>query len=274
MKNIEQIKARYIRYFAHRNYSKSEEKLTEQERCRCSSLAELWAYVESVVPEEHARYTIFDFDGYAITNGQGERDREWVMPTSVLISAKDTICRYCWGIGWGEVQEQRLKDSDGILKFLRQKSVMNKRAEKGNNVIVFGSSERPIGRTMVASIIMKEAIELRTTYHRRDHTYDWIDFPVLIDALTKDSLDLADYRSSNWLVVDNIQKERRSPAQATYLLDLIDPFFIERYSNNLPTILVFKFDIRNESLLMENKFGVGINRIIESKRTYRIPLSD
>jgi len=272
MENIEKIRAKYIRYFAHENYGKSEKNLTDKERKRCTSLAELWAYIEAVVPEEHAHYTICDFDGYAVNGDKSISD--WVMSPSVLLSAKDEICKYCWNISWEEVKKQELKSVSETMKFLRGRSVMNRRADKGNDVVIFGSSEKPIGRTMVASIIMKEAMELRTTYRRRDHTYDWIDFPVLMDALLQDSLDLGDYKSSNWLVVDNISRTRRSPAQTTLLLDYIDPFFIERHRNKLPTILVFKFDIRNESLLIGSKFGTGIGRIVESSRTYKIPLSD
>ena len=126
---------------------------------------------------------------------------------------------------------------------------------------------------MIASIIMKEAIRLRVTHRKRSHTYDWIDFSKLVQAIENKSNDLADYRSCDWLVVDNIQRKNRTAKQITFISDLIDPFFIDRYKNKQPTILVFKFDIRDKSLLMEQLLGVGINRIVESKRTYKIPLS-
>lgn len=270
MRNIENIKKRYIKLFAHKYYNKLESQLTDQEKDNCFSLAELWAYIYVVVPEEHSKYTIFDFDGY-ISNKSN--DRQNVISHPIALSAKDKICKYCWGIGWEEIKKQKAIDGGNIISFLRKRSIMMNRLKKGDNIVIFGTSEEPIGRTMLASIVMKEAIKLRVTHRDRKQTYDWIDFTKLFEAIFKDSNDLSDYRSCDWLVVDNIMSKFRSAKQTTLMIDLIDTFFIDRFNYRLPTILVFKFDIRDKSMMMEKRFGVGINRIIRSKRTYRIPLS-
>jgi hypothetical protein len=120
---------------------------------------------------------------------------------------------------------------------------------------------------------MKEAIKLRVTHGTRKHTYDWIDFNTLINAARQDSFDLADYRSCDFLVVDNIINTTRTVKQNTFIVDTIDPFFLGRFYNKLPTILVFKFNIDNPTVSIENKFGVGVNKIVESNRTCKIPLS-
>ena len=273
MKNIEKTKLGYIKLFAQELYSKASiSNLTDMEASVCSSLAEMWAYIYSVVPEDHSHFTIFDFMGYTLDKITQERNA--VMPASVALHAKNEICKYCWGMEWHTIKAHKAKmDKKTMMKFLRGHSKLDRRWKSGNNVAIYGSSSQPIGRTMVASIIMKEAIKLRATQGTRKHTYDWIDFNTLLSAAKKDSFDLADYRSCDFLVVDNITSTIRTVKQTTFIVDTIDPFFLGRFYNNLPTILVFKFNIDNPTESIENKFGVGINKIVESKRTCRIPLS-
>ena len=274
MKNIEKIKSGYIKLFAKELCGKdSVLKLTEEESSVCSSLAEFWAYVYSVVPEEHSHFTIFDFLGY--TFDKETKKRKAVMSPKVALGAKNEICRYCWDMDWQAIKNQKEKlDQKGMMKFLRERNVMDRRLRIGNNVAIHGRSSQPIGRTMVASIIMKEAIKLRVTCRARQHTYDWIDFNTLIDASVKDSFDLADYRSCDFLVVDNIINSFRTAKQTTFIIDMVDSFFNGRFYDRLPTILVFKFDIDNPAAAVEKNFGVGINKIIESSRTSRIKLSN
>lgn len=274
MKNIEKTKLGYIKLFAKEYYNrKSIADLTEKELLICSSLSEFWAYVYSVVPEEHGHFTIFDFLGYTLD--KTTNNKQVVIPSKIVLHAKNEISKYCWDMEWEAIKEKKDElDQKSIMKFLRKHSVMDLRLKWGNNIVIYGTSDQPIGRTMIASIIMKEAIKLRVTHNARRHTYDWIDFNTLMNAVKKDSFDLADYRSCDWLVIDNIISKYRSAKQTTLLIDLVDPFFIDRFNNRLPTILVFKFDVNNPAMMIEKSFGVGINRIIESKRTYNIPLSE
>lgn len=273
MKNIEKIKNNYLQLFSRECYNKAVEELNSNEMLVCSSLAEFWAYVYSVVPEEHGHYTIFDFVGCIVNKETNEKDV--TIPPRIALQAKNEICKYCWGMEWRDIEKhKKTLDDASIMKLLRERSIMERRIKNGNNIIIFGTSSRPIGRTMVASIITKEAIRLRVTKNNRQHTYDWIDFNTLIDAADKDSVDLADYRSCDWLVVDNIINKYTTVKQDSFFINMIDPFFIGRFNDRLPTVLVFKFDIRNPASKIESKFGVGINRIIESKRSYKIPLTE
>ena len=273
MKNIEKTKLGYTKLFAQELYGiDSISKLTEVESTVCSSLAEMWAYIYSVVPEEHSHFTIFDFMG--TTLDKITKEKKAVMPGIVALHAKNEICKYCWGMEWTAIKAHKEKmDKKTMMKFLRGQSKLDRRLKSGNNVAIYGASSQPIGRTMVASIIMKEAIKLRVTHGTRKHTYDWIDFNTLLAAARKDSFDLADYRSCDFLVVDNITSTFRTVKQNTFIVDMIDPFFLGRFYNRLPTILVFKFNVDNPVAMIENKFGVGINKIVESNRTYKIPLS-
>jgi DNA replication protein DnaC len=268
MENIEGIKKKYIEFFSKKYYSKEKEELTEIELNRCSLLAELWAYVYSVIPEGYGKYTIFNFDG----NIPGKANNRNIISNDIILSVREKICDYCWNLKWEEINKKKNKEES--FSFLRKNSAMMKRFHNGSNIVIFGSSEKPIGRTMLASIVMKEAIKLRITHLDRSQTYDWIDFSKLFNAIEKDSMDLSDYKSCDWLVVDNISRTMRSQKQTTLMVDLIDPFFIDRYRKKQPTILVFKFDIREKSSNIEKTFGVGINRIINSKRTLKIPLCE
>ncbi len=264
----------YTRLFAKQYYDKEDIfELSEAESNICESLAELWAYILSVVPEEHSQYTIFDFVGDIFD--KNTKQKKTVVSPEIVINAKNSICQYCWGLEWGVVKEQKEKLSyKEIMKFLRNRSIVHKRMDRGENIVIYGESSAPIGRTMLSSIVMKEIIKLRVTRKLRIHTYDWIDFNTLIDASVKDSLDLADYRSCDFLVIDNIIDCYRTVKQNTFITDHIDSFFIGRFEDKLPVILVFKFDIDNPNTSIENMLGVGVSRIVNSSRTFKIPLSE
>ena len=259
-----------MEFFSERFYKKKSINLTELEEHKCSLLAELWAYIYKVVPEEHGKYTIFDFDGTVISKSGGKT--EGSLPVNIALDAKNKICDFCWGVSWKEISKQGKNKNTNA--FLRRKSVMMDRLKEGCNIAIFGSSDKPIGRTMLASIVMKEAIKIRITHKDRGQSYDWIDFSKLFNAIEQKTDDLVDYKSCDWLVVDNIINKARSSKQTTLMVDLVDPFFIGRYSKKQPTILVFKFDIRDKNLDIEKTFGVGISKILNSTRTLKIPLSE
>lgn len=280
MKNIEKLKKNLIKEFAKKYRNKDVDKLTIRELKKISETAEWWAYVHTAVPDGFGKYSIFDFNGYAID--KKDNSKTHAISKKVAAIAKDKICMYCWGMRWKDIHKKKEEDLDSINVFLKNKSIMDKRREFGNNVVVHGQSDTPIGRTMVASIIMREAIRLRISKCTIGDTYDWVDYSKLFDAIKQDSMDsrslgsmaLAYYKSCDWLVIDNIEKKSRSDKQTTLVSDLVDPFFWDRYNNQQPTILVCKFDIRDRMFDLEKTFGVSFGRIINSKKTFNIPLSE
>lgn len=270
MKNVEALKKKYLEEFAHKYYGESSQKLSGDSFRRCSMIAEIWAYMEAIIPEESRKCTVFDFEGYIINS---EKKRQMVMPEDVALVAKNIICSYCWGKTWVQITEHYKGNEEYIKKFLRSCSVMMNRLDKGNNLIIFGESNYPIGRTMMATIAMKEAIKLRVQKGQRGQTYEWIDFNKLKSDIINDTFDVSDYRSCNWLVVDNINRfEYATIQQKAYVSEQIDSFFIGRLNDNLPTIFVFKFDIRNKSFDVEKEMGTGISKIVSSNNTFKIPL--
>lgn len=269
MRNVESLKRKYIEEFSKKLYGESSQEISEDSLHKCSMLAEIWAYMESVVPDESRKCSILDFDGYIVSEGSRKR----VMSEDVALEAKNIICQYCWGKTWVQIQEHFKGNEEEIRKFFRSHSIMMDRLENGDNLMIFGESKYPIGRSMMASIAMKEAIKLRARPGQRGQTYEWIDFSALKNAIIHDTYEAADYRSSNWLVVDNIGRfEYVSIQQKAYMADVIDSFFIDRLNDCLPTIFVFNFDIRNKSFDPQKEMGTGISKIISNTKTFKIPL--
>ena len=239
MKNIEKVKYHYARLFAKEYLGKDPDDLNESEAEACAAMGEHWAYIYSTIPEEHGHYDIFDFTGHP-------KRGDYHIPPHLVLQAKNMICNYCWDMEWTDINNKKAQlGKDKLSEFLRRKSVMRKRRIIGNNIVIYGSADHPIGRTMLASIVMKEAIRVRTVKGARYETYDWVDFGTLINAAEKDLFDLADYSSCDWLVVDNVVAKYSSAAQTSFITNLIDPFFIGRFRDRLPTILLCKFDIGN-----------------------------
>jgi hypothetical protein len=265
MKNIQAIKDKYQKEFSKEYCDLDNISLCEKDICHCRILSEVWAYIESVIPEEFRHLSIFDFSG-------DSKDHQRLVSSPIVIEAKNLICRYCWGSSWIDVKK-KYKTESKIKEFFNHHSRMEERRKKGNNVIIFGESIQPIGRTLIASIIMKEAIKLRMKKGDRGQSYDWVDFSSLKDGIINDRDDIVDYRSCDWLVVDNIEyNEFATVKQKHFLNDIVTPFFIGRQSDNLPTILVFKFDIRKKTFNIGDFLGSGIEGIVNNRKTLRIPL--
>lgn len=266
MKNIQQIKNKKREEFAQRYYNKDYSQLNLIESKVIDTNAEIFAYIESIIPDNYIKYTIHDFTGNK--NDSGTK----LIDTTVARNAKDIICKYCWGKRWTDINN---KDDETIKKILRNKEVIEERFNNGNNVVIYGSSKAPMGRTLIASIMMKEIIKMRQKPSCKTHTYDWVDFSTLIQSLAgKDTNESANYYACDWLVVDDINRNFFvTQAQKNYIAECISPFFSKRLRNRQPTILVFRFDITDDNLILENEMGMGISSIINNNRTFLIPLS-
>ena len=128
---------------------------------------------------------------------------------------------------------------------------------------------------MFASIIMKEAIRMRLFVPDTiTQSYDWVDFSTLTESIRGSSPEVADYRTADWLVVDNIVvPDGEAPGSKAFRINLLDPFFMYRLKNALPTILVFQYDIRVKTESVYKTLGTGVSNIVNSPNICRIPLS-
>jgi hypothetical protein len=271
MKNIELTKEIKQKEFAEKYFNKSFENLSDSQSLVCSAAAEIFAYIDRIVPEDVRQHTIFDFKGFyfdPIT-----KEKKDVLTDSVAVNVRNDICKYCWGLSWDEIKNSA-KTKKGRASFLRRHSTIMDRFKNGNNVVIFGESVgRPIGRTLVASIILKEAIRQRLKQRQKGQTYDWIDYSILKEIIVNKSDELYDYRFCDWLVIDNITKAYlKTDYQKSYMSELTNPFFTDRFTNGLLTILIFKFDITDSLFSIEDHMGVGLYSIVNSRKTFKIHL--
>lgn len=275
MKDIKDTRKKYESAYAQKMCNLGDISLCKKEFCYCKHAAEAWAFIDTIIPENFRKLTIMKFDG--MSNNKVDT----LIPAKIALEAKDKICEYCWGSTYKSIEDAcpKKKKKEAMTKYMAKQSpiIMADRFLNGNHVVIFGTSSGvPIGRTLVASIIMKEAIKLRMRSSKMaGHTYGWVDFSILRQNIKEESKESYDYRYADWLVVDNITDTSfLSIKQRAYYTEMLNPFFVDRFNSKLPTILVFKFDIRLSSINIEDLFGTGIASIVNSPSTFKIPLSE
>lgn len=245
------------------------------------TLAEVQAIMRNTIPDPYWGYSIKQLNGKAV---EGD-SKMTLLSADAVIKVRDQISEYCW------------KDADVVGdndNSLLDKSIMSSRLREGKNVVIYAPNDADVnnapnklvahrmghlrnqkGRTMVASLILKEAIRLRFKSGNRAQSYDWIEYPVLKNALIESKSSMNLQKSCDWLVVDDISLEH-TPNAMQYMSGVIDPFFISRLRNGLPTIFVFRFDIKNEDnfLNIEKGLGTAIHRIVNDPKTHVISLGE
>jgi hypothetical protein len=257
MKNINDLKTKLEDIFAYKFFGvKDINSCSDEERYICSLVAETQAYLRAVIPEPYYKFSIKDFDGLSEHNLQ-------VLEPKVAVAAKKEIVKYCWGnIPLDKINSMDQKELDNV-------SIINKRKSNCDNVVIYPKvkSFEQKGKTFCASLIMKEAIKSRVN-NGLDlaQTYDWIEYAILEDMVRKqEESELSDIRSADWLVVEDI------PYSSTrWKREMMNPFFIERIRDGLPTIFVFRFNVKQKQ--SEDDLGLAITKVIGSSRTCFIEL--
>jgi len=274
MKDITKLKRLLESRIAKKFCDLDDISLCTKEHCECKIAAEVQAYMLSIIPRQYHKLSIDDFTGKKLS--------EELLSTKVAIEAKRKLVEYCWGVSlevfnrWNETER---------LNAL----ILDRQKQKGRNVVVYSDTEKSMmpfehkdkkeiipkrGKTMVASLIMKEAIRNRMTPGHYIETYDWIEFSVLLNALRDKDTDMNNVKASDWLVVDDIRGINNSKSMDSFIASMVDPFFFERLQSNLPTILVFRFDINDPMFALEDKFGVAISQIVDDQNTLHISLCE
>jgi len=263
MKDIINIKQELERYMSKKYCNVDDiSKCPKGDKCTCKIAAETQAYLRCVIPHPYYKFTIHDFDGLSL-------DNNLLIDAGVALEAKKKVVDYCWtGIDILKIQETP-------STVLDSHSCISKRRLTGSNVVIFDDSslnqksgKSPKGKTLIASLIMKEAIKSRLSGDDSFcQTYDWIEYPILENkVLKKDDVSVSELCSSDWLVVDDITyTDQRWRKQA------LDAFFLERLNDGLPTILVIRFDITKFN--SEDALGVAITKIIRDPKTFIISLA-
>lgn len=246
--------------------------------CYCETAAQIATQIESVIPDEYQQYEIDDFTGTM-------KDGRKVLKTNIVNAAKLSIFSYCWdGFDPDEIGQYSFRDRWAM-------SAMEKRRKNGNSIIIYGDPwasavqtgmlktfKNPIGRSMLASIVMKEAIRLRARAGHTADTYGWVSYNRLYDKLMQRAKEVSDYNEElniyegcDWLCVDGFEIEKANDATRQFKSKVLDGFFDERLKNGLPNILVFQDDL-SKDLDLRSEFGLSVNSIINSRKTTRVKL--
>lgn len=266
------IESLFKKHFDHfkSQCEKLKSKQCEGFNCRCQKLAEFWAIVHEFIPEQYRKLTIDDFTGMFDNNRQ--------LTPEVVSKAKNIVKSYCW---------ENLPEGEDWKPDWIYKSVLQKRKENCNNLIIHGSSwttlpnsskliHRKTGRTMLAATVMSEAIRQRFFAHSASDSYGWIEYNNLSDKLMARAnenhefdYDLAKREDCDWLVIDEIKlgKDHNKSFRASVL----DRFLNKRIENRRPTILVFNEDIEKMFNFTE-EFGYVAEKIIQSNSTFKVHL--
>lgn len=257
---------------------------SRREGCDCVAPAEVWAFTEHLVPRSCFSKHLDSFVGVV----PGEEDGQVLSP-AVVAEAKRVLVEYCWG----NVKYDASTDFQSPQ--MLQRSVLDRRRNDGTSLIIHGNSQRgmttkspkgiplpqvqkkSVGRTLLASIVMKEVIRRRSFPGHVADSYEWVSFPALKSRVTdRDHSAITDYQTADWLVVDGIHPlERVSDNMRGYQLEKLNAVFVDRIENRLPTILVFQFDITADlrAGTLHEKVGLGMSQIVEDDTTFKINLS-
>jgi hypothetical protein len=269
MKNIDAIKKIYTKKIAKKFCGIDDISLCpNKDKCSCKIAAEVKAYMHTVIPSPYYKLDIDDFTG--------KSDEGRLLSSDTALRVKEKIVKYCWG------DSMNLKEFNEIPRQNRNNfSVMDFRRRRCDNVVIFADSEtygasfsKKTGKTFVAALIMQEAIKRRAYPGNLVQTYDWVPFSSLLNSIISGEPEVASYKSSDWLVVDDITGFKSSVNKDAYISSVIDPFFFDRIKDRLPTIMVFRFDIGRLAVSISTKYGTAIEKIVKDKNTFVFSLCE
>lgn len=235
--------------------------------CVCAKYGEIYSLIHALIKPEYRKLTINSFTG---TLPDGTRVVE---PTKVK-----EIRKKLWTYLYGDTDFKSGLDRKELNHF----SALDKRFTDGSNLIIHGESYHtekdggfyvrkhvPMGKSLLASIVMIDAIYRRAYPTNKAMTYDWISFLQLRQLLKqKKSDELIETQEADWLVIDDlglIDKNDYSKSNA-WTKEMFDGFLIDRIEQRKPTILVCNFDITKVSL--EEKMGAAFEKIAASSGTH------
>jgi hypothetical protein len=240
--------------------------------CVCAKYGEIYALIHSLIKPEYRKSNFYDFTGKLSDDAK----------TKVVSNASD-IRKKLWTYLYGDADIKAGLDR----KHLNQLSVLDKRFVDGSSLIIHGDSQHtekdggfyvrrhvPMGKTLLASIVMVDAIYRRAYPTNRAMTYDWISFLQLRQMLKqKENDQLSETQEADWLVIDDldlIEKGDHSRSNA-WTKEMFDSFLIERIEQRRPTILVCNFDATKTNL--DEKMGAAFAKIVSSSNTHMLKVN-
>lgn len=283
MIEVSQEKQRLLQVYAN-EYCSIDPSNCDKKPCNCNVMARYRAFLNLTIPRGYRNLTIKNFTGFI--------GREQCLTSKVAVNAKGKIVWFCWGnISLNDLNSMSESELD-------QSSIMGRRIKQGANIVIHGDSKRymqnedeserktlvtkPMGRTLVASLITKEALKLKIEREHRMRHFDWVGFSDLVECLKQKNYDSLQsyeslhYEDCDWLVIDNITDHILNTTESarSYISQMLDAFFSHRLKQGRCTTLVFHFDVYKRLDEIEAVFGISIRKIIEDDYTHTILLTD
>jgi hypothetical protein len=209
--------------------------------CVCSAVAEVNGYCMKTLPSGFEHSDLGNLNG--IANGCR------VLPEYVVRRVLGKIGEYCFG--------EDIADSIPNRTQLNLMSKMDIRFNEGHNLIIHGGNAQggsrnkiPLGKTLVASIVMREAIWRRMFSSNKAFSYMFTSSEMLIESVfsSKRMKEIPMARTVDWLCIDDIYTGR------SHLSSVLDEVVSHRMSVKLPTIIVLQFDAA-QNVEVENDIG-------------------
>lgn len=250
--------------------------------CACEKFGEIHGLIHSLVKPEYRRTTVFSFTG-RLPGPSGDKSQEVeVIPVTEASEIRKKLGNYLYG-DYKKAIPAKMKDGTIDRAILNNVSQLDKRFSEGTNVIIYGENQMnaksggrfvpkkrpPAGKTLLASIILIDAINRRAFSSNKASSYEWVSFLQLRHMMKSkmDTAELDSIQEADWLVIDDIGLivGADNTRADLWTREVFDSFLIERIENKKPTILVCEFDLENESL--HDKMGAAFEKIARSSQT-------
>lgn len=281
MKDLQKSVLQYRSFFESKcNYFEAPIICKNPSGCVCKAIAEVWAYIDTIVPEEFKNLSIYDFVGEINMDSSLEErlsQEEINKNEELALSAKNKIWEFCWKPPFQKNLTAQEMD---------QISVMDKRFAQGTNLVIHGThfypeydaehkraKRRPRrkGKSLLAAIVLKEAIRRKMFSSNKAISFRHVSFPILRAALigwndqSKKDL-VSEMEEIDWLVIDDIIEESHGEKSTQFLKRELDTFLTSRTQNGKPTIFVLQFNLNESDIRSE--LGFVFEKIVNSSNTF------
>jgi len=237
----------------------------------CKKLAEIRGNIDYVIPSEYRDLTIENASGIIVSK-DGVEQHVWSEDNRLEI--QNTLRNYLFG------GVDRVLLTGGRESYNKY-SQMDKRFSDGDAVIIHGDnligkkegkqSPRflPAGKTMIACLILKEAIWRKLFATNRADTYSVISYQTLKQDLKLRTERSYDLKECDWLCIDDISLPlREDDFNHQQFVTLFDDFLMTRIEQKLPTILVCSFDVLAKDYT--HSLGYTFQKMVSSKNSWLI----
>ncbi len=255
-------------------FHEGERECSREEGCVCRKLGEIKALTQELIEPIYRNST---FDSFTGKLPDGQRAKPFRDDPNRINEVKKQLWKYLYG--------DTPMVPGGSREDYNRISIIDKRHREGASVVIHGKSgvykkeqhggyryeHVPTGKTLLASIIMLDAINRNKHPSGKNWTYDKVSFLELRQALKSKDDSIYDMQDVDWLLIDDlveIAEEGSSKKASGWTKEVFDAFLIDRIQNHKPTILVCNFDI--EDISVEERMGLAFQKILSSHTTHEI----